>query len=40
MIEILSIFRVSSNPAQTQSSPQKRKAPVLKTSWRRFCAAS
>jgi len=40
-VEILSIFGVSSpasHPAQTRSPPQKRKAPLLKTFWRRFCA--
>jgi len=38
-IKILSMFRVSSPPAQTQSPPPKKcKAPLLKTFWRRFCA--
>jgi len=35
-VEILPIFRVSSPPAQAQSPQQKRKAPLLKTFWRRF----
>jgi len=36
-VEFLSIFRMSSHPAQTQTLPQKRKAPLLKSFWRRFC---
>jgi len=35
-VEILSSYRVSSSPQQTQSLPQKRKAPLWKTFWRRF----
>jgi len=36
-VEFLSIFRMSSPPAHTRSTPRKRKVPLLKTSWRRFC---
>jgi len=36
-VEFLPIFRMSSPPAQTQSPPQKSKALLLKTIWRRFC---
>jgi len=35
-VEFLSIFRVSNPLAQTQRPPQKGKAPLLKTFWRRF----
>jgi len=35
-VEFLSIFKMSSPSAQTQSPPQKCKAPLLKTFWRRF----
>ena len=37
-VEILSMFRVSSPPAQTQSTPAEMQRPLLKTFWRRFCA--
>jgi len=39
-VEFLSNFRVSSPPAQTQRPPQKCKASLLKTFWRRFCSYS
>ena len=35
-VEFLPIFRMSSPPVQTQSSPQNRKTRLLKTFWRRF----
>jgi len=35
-VEFLSIFRMSSLPAQTQIPPHKRKTPLLKTFWWRF----
>jgi len=36
-VEFLSIFRVSSPPAQTQSALAKTQNPLLKTFWRQFC---
>jgi len=38
-VKIVAIFSVNP-PAQTQSLPQKRKAHLLKTFWRRFCCTS
>ena len=37
-VECSSIFRMSSPTHKPKSPPQKRKAPLLKTFWRRFCA--
>ena len=36
-VEILSIFRVSCPRTNPNPPPQKRKFPLLKTFWRRFC---
>jgi len=37
-VKFLSIFGVSSSPAQTQSPPAETQSPLVKTFWRRFCA--
>jgi len=36
-LEILSNFQYQASPAQTQSPPHELNAPLVKTSWRRFC---
>jgi len=36
-VEFLSIYRVSSPSHKPKAPPQKRKASLLKTFWRRFC---
>jgi len=38
--EFLSIFRILSPLHKRKSHPQKRKAPLLKTFWRRFWSSS